>query len=299
MNNVKAHLALFVVNLLYSINYLVAKGLMPSLIGANGFIVLRVLGATTLFWILLAFAYEKVAKKDLIRIAICGIFGVGVNQLFFFNGLMRTSPVNASVIMVTTPILVLVLSLIFMKELISRKQITGVLIGAIAAVILSLNASGQGTSTGLGDLFILLNAASYGIYLILVKPLMSKYNALTIITWVFTFGLVVVLLWPFSLSELKAVDWNLFNTTSYLKLIFVIVGVTFMPYLLMVYAMKTVSPYVASVYIYLQPVLAALFIYLYAAFGMENYMSDLGLLKVICACLIFLGVYLVIAPESE
>ncbi|MBL7900095.1 MAG: DMT family transporter [Crocinitomicaceae bacterium] len=299
MNNVKAHLALFVVNLLYSINYLVAKGLMPSLIGANGFIVLRVLGATTLFWILLAFAYEKVAKRDLIRIAICGFFGVGVNQLFFFNGLMRTSPVNASVIMVTTPILVLVLSLIFLKERISRKQITGVLIGAIAAVILSLNASGKGTSTGLGDLFILLNAASYGIYLILVKPLMSKYNALTIITWVFTFGLVVVLLWPFSLSELKAVDWNLFNTTSYLKLIFVIVGVTFMPYLLMVYAMKTVSPYVASVYIYLQPVLAALFIYLYAAFGMENYMSDLGLLKVICACLIFLGVYLVIAPESE
>ena len=299
MNNVKAHLALFVVNLLYSINYLVAKGLMPSLIGANGFIVLRVLGATTLFWILLAFAYEKVAKRDLIRIAICGFFGVGVNQLFFFNGLMRTSPVNASVIMVTTPILVLVLSLIFLKERISRKQITGVLIGAIAAVILSLNASGQGTSTGLGDLFILLNAASYGIYLILVKPLMSKYNALTIITWVFTFGLVVVLLWPSSLSELKAIDWNLFNTTSYLKLIFVIVGVTFMPYLLMVYAMKTVSPYVASVYIYLQPVLAALFIYLYAAFGMENYMSDLGLLKVICACLIFLGVYLVIAPESE
>lgn len=299
MNNVKAHLALFVVNLLYSINYLVAKGLMPSLIGANGFIVLRVLGATTLFWILLAFAYEKVAKRDLIRIAICGFFGVGVNQLFFFNGLMRTSPVNASVIMVTTPILVLVLSLIFLKERISRKQITGVLIGAIAAVILSLNASGKGTSTGLGDLFILLNAASYGIYLILVKPLMSKYNALTIITWVFTFGLVVVLLWPSSLSELKAIDWNLFNTTSYLKLIFVIVGVTFMPYLLMVYAMKTVSPYVASVYIYLQPVLAALFIYLYAAFGMENYMSDLGLLKVICACLIFLGVYLVIAPESE
>ncbi|MBK9190524.1 MAG: DMT family transporter [Crocinitomicaceae bacterium] len=212
---------------------------------------------------------------------------------------MRTSPVNASVIMVTTPILVLILSLIFLKERISRKQIAGVLIGAVAAVILSLNASGQGSSTGIGDLFILLNAASYGIYLILVKPLMSKYNALTIITWVFTFGLTVVLIWPSSLQELNAIDWSLFSTTSYLKLTFVIVGVTFMPYLLMVYAMKTVSPYLASVYIYLQPVLAGLFIYLYAAFGMENYMSDLNVLKVICAGLIFLGVYLVIAPESE
>jgi len=299
MNNLKAHLALFAVNLLYSINYLVAKGLMPALIGANGFIVLRVLGATALFWTLLAFSYERVSKTDLIRIAICGVFGVGINQLFFFNGLMRTSPVNASVIMVTTPILVLILSLIFLKERISLRQIAGVLIGAMAAVILSLNASGQGTSTGLGDLFILLNAASYGIYLILVKPLMSKYNALTVITWVFSFGLIVVLIWPSSLAELRAVDWSLFDGVSYAKLIFVIVGVTFMPYLLMVYAMKTVSPYVASVYIYLQPVLAALFIYLYAAFGMENYMSDLGVLKVVCAGLIFLGVYLVIAPESE
>src|SRR5687768_5073820 len=116
----RSHLALFMVNLLYGANYVIAKGLMPGTIGANGFIFLRVAGATILFWAIFAFRFEKVSRRDLGRLALCGIFGVGINQLFFFNGLMLTSPINAPVIMTTTPILVLILSLIFLKERIRK-----------------------------------------------------------------------------------------------------------------------------------------------------------------------------------
>lgn len=298
MQSLKSHLALFAVNLLYGINYLVAKGLMPGVIGANGFIFLRVAGATLLFWILLAFRYQRVAMRDMGRLALCGIFGVGVNQLLFFNGLMLTSPVNASVIMVTTPILVLVLSLLFVKEVIRKQQVLGVFIGAAAAILFSLQNSEDSFATSLGDLLILLNAMSYGIYLILVKPLMSKYNALTVIAWVFTFGFMVVLIWPYSYSELPAVQWSLLSGNTLAKMLFVVVGVTFMPYLLMVYAMKKVSPTIASVYIYIQPVLATLFVYLYALVGLEDYTSDINPLKLICTGFIFTGVYLVIRPAK-
>lgn len=299
MQSLRSHAALLAVNLLYGINYLVAKGLMPGVIGANGFIFLRVAGATLLFWLVFSLKFERVAKKDILTLIMCGIFGVGVNQLLFFNGLMRTSPVNASVFMVITPILVLILSLIFLKETIRKTQIMGVIIGAGAAVVFTLQNTADGFATSTGDLLILLNAISYAVYLILVKPLMNRYNALTVITWVFTFGFILVLIWPTSLSELPAVNWTALSSVTWSKIIFVIIGVTFLPYLLMVYAMKKVSATVASVYIYLQPILATFFVYLYSIFGLEDYSRDISVIKLICTLIIFLGVYLVIKPASK
>lgn len=298
-NLLRAHLALFTINLLYGANYVVAKGLMPTIIGANGFILLRVIGAVVLFWLIFIFRFQKIAKADIIRLIFCGLFGVAVNQLFFFNGLMLTSPINAPVIMTTTPIIVLILSLIFLKERMSNLQIIGVFLGAAGAILFSLQNIDGGFATGIGDLFIFLNAASYAIYLILVKPLMAKYNALTVITWVFTFGLIFVLVWPFTSTEFVAVNWNQIISTTALRMLFVVVGVTFLPYLLQVYAMKTVSPSMASVYIYLQPVLSGFFVYLLFYFGFEDYTKDVSAIKIISAIVIFVGVYFVIKPSKK
>lgn len=299
MSSAKAHLALFAVNLLYGINYLVAKGLMPDVIGPNGFILLRVSGATILFWILLQFNYQKIERRDYARLILCGVFGVGVNQLLFFNGLMLTSPVNASVFMVTTPILVLLISIIFVKEKIVPLQILGVLIGAVAAIVLSLQNNQSEFATSKGDLLIVLNAASYAIYLVLVKPLMGKYNALTVITWVFTFGAIVVFIWPFGWQEFPLVNWGDLSLATLGKIIFVVIGVTFLPYLLMVYAMKKVNATVASIYIYIQPVLAMLFVYVYSLLKWKDYSADLNAIKLICTLFIFAGVYLVIKPPKK
>lgn len=103
-----AHAALLTVALIYGANYLIAKGLMPALIGPSGFIVLRATGAAALFWVVYAFRFERIRRDDLLRLALCGLFGVASNQLMFFNGLSLTSPVNASIIMTSNPILVLV-----------------------------------------------------------------------------------------------------------------------------------------------------------------------------------------------
>lgn len=294
----KSHLALFIANLMYGANYVIAKGLMPDRISPNGFILFRVLGAALLFWSIYVFWFEKVNKKDFGRIALCALFGVATNQLCFFNGLMLTSPVNASVIMTVTPILVLVLSIIFLQQKITSLQVIGVVIGAVGSIAFTLSNSDTGFASAEGDIFIFINAASYALYLTMVKPLMRKYRPITVISWVFTFGLLYVIAFPLSIPEASSVQWENFDGVTYLKFMFVVIGVTFLPYLLNIYSMKRLSPYITAVYIYIQPLLAAGFIFLFAMVGEEDYSGDFSVLKMISALTIFAGVYLVIRPPK-
>jgi len=291
---VKAHLALFIVNLIYGANYLIAKGLMPSVILPNAFILIRVLGATFLFWLIYLFNYQKVKSKDLLMFAVCALFGVAINQLFFFNGLMRTSPLNSSIIMTTTPIIVFVLSIFMLKEKPLKTRVVGIVLGAIGSILLtSMSKQNMGTASLLGDSFIFINALSYAFYLVLIKPYMQRYSPITVSAWVFLFGLIFVLFWPDSTKELSLIQWENFTIDIYVKISFVIVGVTFFTYLLNVYALKMVSPSVNSSYIYLQPVLAGVFIYLSYLMNEDDYTGDFSIWKVLCTLLIFVGVYLV------
>lgn len=294
-----AHIALFIVNFIYGVNYVVAKGLMPEVIGPSGFILLRVLGAGGLFWIVYALRPERIAYSDMGRLALCGLFGVALNQLMFFHGLMRTTPINASIIMVATPILVLVLAGILLKERITYTKLLGVLLGAAGAlslIILKPNAAVTG-ATRLGDLFILVNATSYGIYLVLVKPLMRKYGAVAVMAWSFLVGLILVA--PFGFGELAAVQWSALTTPIIAAIVFVVVLVTFVAYLLNTWALGKVDPTVVGTYIYMQPVMAALFTWLFVRIGPErlgipgDHVAVLGLPQLLCAAAIFTGVYLV------
>ena len=284
---------------MYGANYVIAKGLMPGVVGPNGFILLRAIGAVSLFWMISLARRERIAKKDFIRLAFCGLFGVALNQLIFFNGLMLTSPLNAPVIMTTTPIIVLILSAIVLKEKVYPAQVIGVLIGAVGSVFFILSNKAGGYASGIGDLYILANAASYSVYLVLVKPLMRTYRPITVISWVFSFGLIYVLIWFPSSQEVAAVSWTNLTTYEILQILFVIVGVTFIPYLLNVFAMKRLSPSIAAVYIYLQPIMAMFFVYLFSIFGLRDYTGDLSWMKGLFALMIFVGVYLVIRPPGK
>jgi drug/metabolite transporter (DMT)-like permease len=288
-----AHLALFSVAVFYSANYLIAKGLRPNVIGPSGFIFLRVTGAGLLFWLLFAFNKEKVSISDFPRLILCGITGVAVNQLFFFNGLSATSPVNASIMLTSNPILVLIASAVILRTRISKRKIVGILLGAAGAVSLLLLSRGNTTAhaTWQGDLMVFFNAMSYGFYLVLVKPLMGKYKPITVISWVFLFGWLIVT--PIGLSQAMAVDWAALTGSHWLAIAYVIIATTFLAYLLNIWAMKTVAPTVVSVYIYLQPLLAGLFAFVFAYFGGADYTGDINWQRILCAALIFTGVYLV------
>lgn len=291
---IKAHLALFTVNALYGANHVVAKGVMSGEMKPSAFIFLRAAGAVLLFWIVkLLFVREKVARKDLFLLAACGLFGVAINQLFFFNGLHLTSSINTGIIMTVNPIMVVILSYFILKERITWRKSVGILIGATGSVLLTLTAGAGATDSAFGDLFIFINAASYAVYLVLVKPLMTRYKPLTVITYVFSFGLLYVMLYPPSLMELNAIDFSKIPASQYWVILYVIVGVTFLTYLLTVFGLKYVSASVSSAYIYLQPVLVMFFAVFFSAMGWaEDYTDSITLEKVLYMLLIFVGVYL-------
>ena len=188
----QAHIALFLVAVIYGGNYIVAKEVMdPGYIQPLAFIALRVGFGFILFWLFAStFIKESIDWKDFPRILTCAVFGVATNQLFFFSGLKLTTPINASLIMTTTPILVLIASALIIGEQITGKKIIGIILGASGAILLI--AYGKDISFEqahlLGDLFILINAISYGVYLVIVKTLMRKYHPITIMKWLFGIG---------------------------------------------------------------------------------------------------------------
>lgn len=292
--NWKAHVALFLVNTLYGASHILAKGVMPTHLQASVFILLRVLGATFLFWLIyLLFSREKVARKDLPLLALCGLFGVAVNQLFFFHGLNLSSSFNSGIIMTINPILVLILAYFFLKEAITWMKLTGILMAATGAFLLSFLGKTDAGDSSLGDLFLFLNALSYAIYLVIAKPLMKKYSPLTVITYVFTFGLFFVLLFPLTWVELSSTNFGAIPAAIWAKITFVVVAVTFLVYLLTMYGLKYLSPSVSSAYIYFQPILVIFFALFFAYLGIaDDYTGTITWEKIGYMGMIFLGVYL-------
>ena len=284
---VLAHISLFLANLIYAINYTFAKDVMPDFIQPSGFILLRVTGAITLFSLFyFLFVNEKVEKKDIILLAICGVFGVAINQLLFFEGLNLTTPINAAIIMTINPVLVIIMSALILFEKINIRKGIGIALGLVGASTLILNGGSVSGNTNfmLGNMFVFINAASYGLYLVLVKPLMQKYHPITVMFYVFGFGLLYVL--PFGYTELLAVDWVSFPTIIIWEVLFIVVCTTVIAYLLNSSALKLLNPSTVSIYIYLQPVLATLF----AIFRGSDSLDEM---KIIAAVIIFVGVYLV------
>ena len=290
-----AHLALLGLNILYGANHLLAKGVMPDYLGPNGFIFSRVAVTTVLFLLLyFLFVREKVQSKDLLRLAITGFFGVAMNQLFFFNGLELTSAINVGIIMTSTPIIVVVLSYFILKERITQLKVIGVLIGAVGAIALTTSGHVEGIDSSIGDLYVFVNASSFAIYLVLVKPLMSKYKPLTVITYNFIFGFLFIMAYPPTWSDLSTAHFHLFPSAIWLKIIFVIIGATFFTYLLNIFALKHVSPSVSGSYIYTQPILVMLFTVLFAYIGWtEDFVEAITFEKIAYMLMIFAGVYLI------
>jgi len=291
---VKAHIALFLVALIYGANYSIAKLVLDdNYIQPFGFIVFRALSGMGLFWFFhLAFVREKVKMKDVPMLILCAIFGVAINQMCFFMGLKYTTPINASLIMTTTPILVLVTSAILIKEKITFQKMIGIALGAIGAIILISKGGSFSLQQNqiLGDALIFTNAMSYGIYLVLVKKLMNRYHPITVVKWVFTFSIFMVL--PFGWNDVKAIEWSTFSSTIWWAFAYVLIAVTFLAYLFNAFALKIVNPSVASIYIYLQPLFASLI-----ALMMGK--DELGFIKILAGILIFTGVFLVSKPSSS
>lgn len=273
----------------YGAGFTVAKSVMPRLIEPLGFILIRVVAVTVLFWLSFGAGTDfrtTIDRKDWPRLVLGGLFGVALNQMLFFLGLSLTFPIHASLIMMTTPLLITIISLFVLRERIKPEKALGLALGISGASLL-MSAGKELTMSGssaLGDLFVFLNAASYAIYLVMIKPLMQRYRPIIVIRWVFFFGMLMVI--PFAWKQFTAIDWRLFQAQDYAAVAFIVVCVTFFTYLWNTFALRHLSPSTAGAYIYLQPVCAAVISVVFAG-------EVFTWVKALSAILIFAGVWLV------
>lgn len=256
----------------------------------------RIFGGAILFWVFSLFLKrEKVERKDYFRLFLAGMFAIVMNQGVYITGISMTSPVDASVITTSLPIIAMVISALYLKEPITGKKVSGVLLGATGALVLvfgerlmpgfqPLTQIPVRTSSLGGNLLCFLSQCSYAVYLVIFKDLISRYSPVTLMKWMFLFASAVMI--PLTGSNFINTDWAAVPALEYAALGFILLGGTFFCYLLVPLGQKTLRPTIVATYNYVQPVVASFAAILW---GMDRF----SILKVISIFLVFSGVFLV------
>ncbi len=227
-----------------------------------------------------------IQKKHWFRFFLCGLTGVAINQMLFIKGLTMTSAIHASLLILCTPLLITIFAFWMLKEKITIAKALGLALGIGGSVLLIMakENTSQSENYFLGDILIIINAISYAVYFILVKPLMNIYHPIHIIRWVFTFGFIMIV--PFSWTQFTDVQWQQFEWPHIGALIYIVIAGTFLAYYFNVYGIQHLGAGVTGSYIYTQPVFAAII----AAFVLHE---PLTVQKIFSGVMIFAGVFLV------
>ena len=246
---------------IYALNHTIAKDVMPTHVQGFGFIMIRLIGGTVLFWAVSLFLPKQpIIRADFRHFVRAAFLGMAINMLAFFKGLEYSTPINSTVIITTTPIMVFLFSALLLKEQMARYRVIGVLLGLLGALSLILfNQHGppNAPNIALGNFLFVVNAGAYGLYMIFVKPLSEKYNTIHLLKWLFLIGLLISS--PLALPEFLAVDWQQIPLSIWWRIGFVVLGTTFMTYLLMMYAIRHLRATTLSVFTYVQPIIGILF----------------------------------------
>jgi drug/metabolite transporter (DMT)-like permease len=282
-----AHLSLLAANIIYGLNYSIAKAVMPDHIKPFALVSLRSISAAALFWITSLFMpREPVNRKDLLFLFGCSFFGVVINQTLFLVGLDMTTPINSSIILSTNPIFAFVFAALILKERITFLKGTGLAIGlsGVLLLILQNGTPDLASATFLGDIYSMVNTISWAFYIVIIKRMLEKYHPVTVMKWTFLFGMLTNI--PAGYHQWSTMDWSSIPLTSWLEIGFVVVGATYLGYLFITFGLRRLSPTIVSTYTYTQPIIAA---YLATLMGQDH----IDLVMIIAALLIFAGVFVV------
>jgi len=289
-NSFRVHAALFLTALIYAANYSLSKDVMPRYAQPFGLVVLRTMGAALFFGIISQLVTKDRirGRADNIRAILSGVIGIGANQMLFFGGLNLTTPINASLVQTVSPIVVVLASAVLLKEKIRPVRVVGILVAGFGAALIVLSRSSNAlvpaSNPTLGNILILLNATAFGIYLVIVMPLMRKYHPFTVLSRVFLVGAAVAL--PFGWQQAREIDYGHLPPMIWAEILYMVFCLTILAYLLNNWALKYASPTLTGAYLYLQPVLAA---FIAVGLGKDTFTVQ----KALQASLIFIGVFLV------
>ena len=266
---------MFVACVLFGLLSPVSKALLNGgEIDAFALTMLRMGGSAAVFWIASLFINKKepVPPRDLLLLFFASLLGIVFNQGTFVLGVSKTSPIDASVVTTTTPIFAMI-------------------IAALYLVIFWLDlASGQHSSSITGDLLCLFAQLSFATYFVVFKKMISRYTPITLMKWMFLYATICCL--PFGYQNVRAIDWNMLAWSNYAEIGYIVLGGTFIAYLLMPIGQKNLRPTVACSYNYLQPLVASL---VTVMMGMDRFTP----IKGFAIILVFAGVYIVTISKSR
>lgn len=296
--DIKGHIAMLIAGVLWGLNAPVMKFILNyenGIISPMAISLFRMLGAALLFWIASVFGpKEQVKPYDMLLLFFASLFAIVLNQGVFAFGLSLTSPLDASIITTTTPIITLVFAAIFLKEPITNKKIGGVFLGATGALLLIISSqqtSVKSTEYSIwGDLLCLLAQFSFAIYLTAYKGLTSRYSTITLMKWMFVYASACFI--PFSFRDVTAIEFTTLSSDVLLAIVFSVFCATFLTFLCLSYAQKKLRPTIIGMYNYLQPIVAGI---VAVSLGMDTF----GPTKGIAVVLVFLGVYFVTQSKSK
>lgn len=290
--NVQGHLFALTANILWGLMAPVGKSALAEF-SALSVTTFRMVGAAACFWLLsLCCKQEHVDHRDMLKIFFAALFALVFNQGVFIFGLSLTSPIDASIVTTTLPIVTMIVAALYLKEPVTNKKVLGIFVGALGALILILSSRSAGSSGGsiMGDLLCLTAQISFSIYLTVFKGLSQKYSPITMNKWMFVYASICYI--PFSYRDVSAIEWSGISTAALLQVGYVVVGGSFLAYIFIMSAQRLLRPTVVSMYNYMQPIVASIAAIL-MGIGMFN------LEKGIAIALVFLGVYIVTQSKSR
>lgn len=280
------------------------KDAMANGIGGFPMVGIRVLGGSICFWLAsivssiisrrkTASCKEEVpmTAREVLWLFGAGLFAIVFNQCNYIIGLSITSPLNASIMTTTMPIITMVLAALILKEPVTWKKLSGVLLGCLGATTLILSSAG-GSIGGvlLGDVMCVGGQLSYAFYLTAFKKVIARHSPITCQKWMMLSAATVIL--PFCMPYLLEIDWAGLTATTCYETAFVVLGGTFLSFLFATTAQQILRPTIIAMYNYVQPIVAC----------SVSVLLGLGVLTLyhfIAVFLVFLGVYLVNASKAR
>lgn len=293
IRTMKAHMSLLAAASMWGLMSPIGKAAMEA--GISGLMManLRMLGAAVCFWVTSFFTrQEKVPPHDLLLLFFAAMLGIVCNQGCFTFGLSITSPIDASIMTTTMPIVTMVLAALFLKEPVTPKKVVGVMLGSLGALTLILSNAGTGGQEGSvwGDALCVAAQVSFACYLTIFKRLIARYHVITLMKWMFSYAAICFI--PFSYHDFAATDLTAFPLWVWAETGYVIFFGTYVAYILMLVGQKALRPTVVSMYNYMQPVVGSS---VSVAVGMATF----GWVKAVAAACIFVGVYIVTQSKSR
>lgn len=260
------YFALFIAHLIWGVNFVVAKVTLqefpPMSLAFLRFAFASLLLAPFFYAFTQKSAHRKVKfdKKDLPKLVAIGVLIITLNISFFFEGIKRTTVVDASILALAVPMLSVLMGWWFLKERIFLINLAGIVLGFLGAFIII---GGQQIVSGnlsperlMGNILIILAAVSWVAGAIIAKNILKKYPSLVLTAIVFLVGTITFFI-PALMEYIKDPSWPYQVTTlGVFGLIYMTLLSSISAYFLFEWGLSKTSVGTADLFQYIEPFIA-------------------------------------------